>query len=42
VFRIAGPNGVDGLELVDKPIQKPGQGQVPVRAKAATLLKTWI
>ncbi len=36
-YEISGPNGVDGLALVDKPVPKPGTGEVLVRLKAATL-----
>jgi NADPH:quinone reductase-like Zn-dependent oxidoreductase len=36
-YEIQGPNGVDGLALVDKPVPKPGTGEVLVRLKAATL-----
>ncbi len=36
-YEIHGPNGVDGLALVDKPAPKPGAGEVLVRLKAATL-----
>jgi NADPH:quinone reductase-like Zn-dependent oxidoreductase len=36
-FELQGPNGVEGLELVDKPVPIPGPGQVLVRIKAATL-----
>jgi NADPH:quinone reductase-like Zn-dependent oxidoreductase len=36
-FELQGPDGVEGLRLVDKPTPKPGPGQVLVRIKAATL-----
>ena len=36
-YEMSGPNGVDGLALVDKPVPKPGAGEVLVRLKAATL-----
>jgi NADPH:quinone reductase-like Zn-dependent oxidoreductase len=36
-YEIHGPSGVDGLTLVDKPVPKPGVGEVLVRLKAATL-----
>jgi NADPH:quinone reductase-like Zn-dependent oxidoreductase len=36
-YEIQGPNGIDGLALVDKPVPKPGAGEVLVRLKAATL-----
>jgi NADPH:quinone reductase-like Zn-dependent oxidoreductase len=36
-YEIHGPSGVDGLTLVDKPVPKPGAGEVLVRLKAATL-----
>jgi NADPH:quinone reductase-like Zn-dependent oxidoreductase len=36
-FELQGPDGVEGLKLVDRPTPKPGPGQVLVRIKAATL-----
>jgi NADPH:quinone reductase-like Zn-dependent oxidoreductase len=36
-YELQGPGGIDGLALVDKPIPEPGEGQVLVRLKAATL-----
>ncbi len=36
-YELQGPNGIDGLALVDKPVPEPGQGEVLVRLKAATL-----
>ena len=36
-YELQGPSGIDGLTLVDKPISQPGEGQVLVRLKAATL-----
>ena len=36
-YEIQGPNGVDGLTLVDRPVPKPGPGEVLVRLTAATL-----
>ncbi|QHO74267.1 NAD(P)-dependent alcohol dehydrogenase [Bradyrhizobium sp. CCBAU 051011] len=36
-YELQGPNGIDGLALVDKPVPEPGEGQVLVRIKAATL-----
>ena len=36
-FELQGPDGVEGLRLVDKPTPKPGPGRVLVRVKAATL-----
>ena len=36
-YELQGPSGIDGLTLVDKPISHPGEGQVLVRLKAATL-----
>jgi NADPH:quinone reductase-like Zn-dependent oxidoreductase len=36
-YELQGPNGIDGLALVDKPVPEPGDGQVLVRLKAATL-----
>lgn len=36
-YELQGPDGVDGLRLVDCPIPQPGADQVLVRLKAATL-----
>jgi NADPH:quinone reductase-like Zn-dependent oxidoreductase len=36
-YEIQGPNGIDGLALVDRPVPKPGAGEVLVRLTAATL-----
>lgn len=36
-LELHGPDGVEGLKLVDKPTPNPGPGQVLVRIKAATL-----
>src|ERR1700678_3979703 len=36
-YEIQGPNGVDGLALVDRPVPKPGAGEVLVWLTAATL-----
>jgi NADPH:quinone reductase-like Zn-dependent oxidoreductase len=36
-YEIQGPNGVDGLAVVDRPAPNPGPGEVLVRLKAATL-----
>ncbi|MDQ8728096.1 NAD(P)-dependent alcohol dehydrogenase [Bradyrhizobium sp. LHD-71] len=36
-YELLGPEGIDGLRLVEKPIPAPGAGQVLVRLKAATL-----
>ena len=36
-YELQGPSGIDGLTLVDKPVSQPGEGQVLVRLKAATL-----
>src|ERR1700733_8373322 len=36
-YEIDGPKGVDGLALVDRPVPKPGAGEVLVRLTAATL-----
>ena len=37
VYELQGPDGVEGMTLVDKPVPIPGPGQVLVRLKAATL-----
>ncbi|ANV99826.1 zinc-dependent alcohol dehydrogenase family protein [Bradyrhizobium icense] len=36
-YELQGPSGIDGLALVDKPVPTPGDGEVLVRLKAATL-----
>jgi len=36
-YELQGPDGIDGLALVDKPIPQPGAGEVLVRLRAATL-----
>src|SRR5437764_9210488 len=36
-YELQGPDGVEGMALVDKPIPIPGPGQVLVHLKAATL-----
>lgn len=36
-YELQGPDGIDGLDLVDKPMPKPGAGEVLVRLTAATL-----
>jgi NADPH:quinone reductase-like Zn-dependent oxidoreductase len=36
-FELQGPDGIEGLKLIDKPKPMPGPGQVLVRVKAATL-----
>src|SRR4029453_4601151 len=37
VYELQGPEGIDGMKLVDKPMPVPGPGEVLVRLKAATL-----
>ena len=36
-YELQGPSGINGLTLVDKPVAQPGERQVLVRLKAATL-----
>ncbi|MCK1516351.1 NAD(P)-dependent alcohol dehydrogenase [Bradyrhizobium sp. 190] len=36
-YELQGPSGIDGLALVDKPVPEPGEGEVLVQLKAATL-----
>jgi NADPH:quinone reductase-like Zn-dependent oxidoreductase len=36
-YELQGPNGIDGLALVDRPVPEPGENEVLVRLKAATL-----
>jgi len=36
-YELQGPNGIDGLALVDKPVPEPRENEVLVRLKAATL-----
>ena len=36
-FELQGPDGAEGLKLVERPVPKPGPGEVLVRIKAATL-----
>ena len=36
-YELQGPNGIDGLALVDKPMPEPGENEVLVRLTAATL-----
>jgi NADPH:quinone reductase-like Zn-dependent oxidoreductase len=36
-FELQGPDGIEGLKLVDRPVPQAGPGQVLVRIKAATL-----
>jgi NADPH:quinone reductase-like Zn-dependent oxidoreductase len=36
-YELQGPHGIDGLALVDKPVPEPGENEVLVRLKAATL-----
>jgi NADPH:quinone reductase-like Zn-dependent oxidoreductase len=37
VYELQGPDGIDGMRVVEKPIPTPGPGQVLVRLKTATL-----
>ena len=37
VYELQGPDGAEGLKLVDRPVPQPAAGQVLVRMKAATL-----
>jgi NADPH:quinone reductase-like Zn-dependent oxidoreductase len=37
VYELQGPDGAEGLNLVDRPVPQPAAGQVLVRMKAATL-----
>ena len=37
VYELQGPEGVDGMKLVDRPVPAPAAGQVLVRLRAATL-----
>lgn len=37
VYELQGPNGIEGMRLVEKPVPNPGPGQVLVGLKAATL-----
>src|SRR5215470_5319771 len=36
-YELQGPDGIEGLKLVDRPVPPPGAGEVLVRLKAATL-----
>ena len=36
-YELQGPNGAEGMALVEKPVPSPGPGEVLVRLKAATL-----
>jgi NADPH:quinone reductase-like Zn-dependent oxidoreductase len=36
-YELQGPDGIDGLALIDKPMPEPGDGEVLVRLRAATL-----
>ena len=36
-YELQGPQGIDGLALVDKPVPEPNAGEVLVRLRAATL-----
>src|SRR5215471_4271306 len=36
-YELQGPDGIEGLKLVDRSVPQPGAGQVLVRIKAATL-----
>ncbi len=37
VYELQGPEGIDGMRLVERPVPTPGAGEVLVRLKAATL-----
>jgi NADPH:quinone reductase-like Zn-dependent oxidoreductase len=36
-YELQGPDGPEGLKLVERPVPKPAPGEVLVRIKAATL-----
>src|SRR6266699_3956893 len=36
-YELQGPDGIDALAFVDKPVPKPGAGEVLVRLKAVTI-----
>ena len=36
-FELQGPDGAEGLKLVDRPVPQPAAGELLVRIKAATL-----
>src|SRR5215470_17948548 len=36
-YELQGPDGIDGMKLVDRPVPAAGAGEVLVRLKAATL-----
>jgi NADPH:quinone reductase-like Zn-dependent oxidoreductase len=36
-YELQGPSGIEGLALLDKPVPRPGAGEVLVRLKAVTL-----
>jgi NADPH:quinone reductase-like Zn-dependent oxidoreductase len=36
-YEVQGPSGIEGLELVERPIPQPGPGEVLVRIRAVTL-----
>ena len=36
-YEVQGPSGIDGLQLVERPVPQPGPGEVLVRIRAVTL-----
>src|SRR3954451_25073034 len=37
VYELQGPNGIEGMAFVEKPVPTPGPGEVLVKLKAATI-----